>query len=340
MKDFVRKAVVALVAAAAFRVIAQVIYLLSNQYYVGESPAPRIFSDAAVLLPVLYLNAWWRRNLAKHPTLSLWTRFIRHFLPLAPLLFWAAVLADYLYFYWFERITFLNFSDMITNGWLALFLGGLYVAADLGRFYLERYRDSLVELERFRKENVLTRLATLKAQVNPHFLFNSLNTLTSLIQEDQERATHFVRQISHVYRHILDSRDRDVIELKEEMEILESYAFLVRTRFEEGIQVEMKVDRESLNLMLPPMVVQMLLENAIKHNVISRKRPLLLEVFTAPGPTLVVRNNLQRKSTLEPSTQVGLANIKARYQFLTSRPVEVEETNTHFTVKLPLIAKT
>lgn len=334
--SILRKVIAAVVMAFGFRLINQLVYLILNQYGIWDPLFPQVLVDVPALLLIIFFNSWWRKRLEKRETMELGKRYLQHFIPLAGVVFWMVILADNLGFNWFNSAEFLNYNEVVREAWVGVFATAVYAAADLGKFYLERYRDSLAELERFQRENVQTRLATLKSQINPHFLFNSLNTLSSLIHEDQERASHFVRQISKVYRHILESRDQDLISLEEELSILESYSYLMQTRFEENIRIELKVDASYHAYRLPPMAVQMLLENAIKHNVISKKYPLLLEVTTS-GSYLMVRNNLQRKTTLEPSTKVGLNNIKSRYQFLTQTPVIIEESATHFSVKLPLL---
>ena len=214
----------------------------------------------------------------------------------------------------------------------------IIVTFELGLFLLKKWRFSLAELERFKKENAEFQFESLRAQVNPHFLFNSLNTLSSLIYEDKEKAELFIRELSDVYRYILENRGRELVPLDQELRVARSYIYLVQLRFEENLAVGMHVPDENLGMMIAPLTLQLLIENAVKHNVISRKRPLQVDIRVEDN-TLVVRNNLQRKEVREYSSQLGLKNIRSRYAFLTDKPMEVLETDQEFVVRVPLIQK-
>ncbi len=198
-------------------------------------------------------------------------------------------------------------------------------------------RSSLIEKEKLIKENISSQLEGLRNQVNPHFLFNSLNTLTSIIPEDQEKAVRFVTKLSKVYRYILEIRDKKVIPLKEELDFIDSYSFLLKERFGENIHIDIKVPEEQLDKFIVPLSMQITFENAIKHNIISKEMPLNIEVFIKNDQHLVVKNNLQKKSQSTPSTKVGLQNIKNRYSFFTDMEVNVISTVKHFIVSIPLL---
>lgn len=193
------------------------------------------------------------------------------------------------------------------------------------------------QLYGLKKENIRSQFETLKNQVNPHFLFNNLNVLSSLIYLDQEKAGKFVRQLSKVYRYVLDFKDVDTISLQEELEFLKAYIFLLTTRFGDNLLVEWSLNDECRTCRIPPAVTQMLIENAIKHNVIAKNKPLTISILSDEGGYMTIRNTLQRKSSVEPSSRTGLENIRKRYQFLTSKPVIIEETADSFTVKIPLL---
>lgn len=186
------------------------------------------------------------------------------------------------------------------------------------------------------EENIVSQFETLKSQVNPHFLFNSLNVLTSLIYIDQDKAAKFVVQLSRVYRYALENRERDLVELQEEMPFVESYIFLLKTRFENNLIVEMEIGKGEGHKKIAPMVIQMLLENAIKHNVISRSKPLTIRLETADG-AISVANNLQLKSSTEVSSRIGLENIRKRYEYLTRKKISVSDDNGFFRVEIPLL---
>lgn len=206
-----------------------------------------------------------------------------------------------------------------------------------GIFFYQRWKEAIIETERLKRENVQSQLEGLKSQVNPHFLFNSLNTLIYIIPEDTDKAVTFVRKLSKVYRYILEIRDKELIPVSEELAFLQSYIFLLKERFGESFEVSINVGPEYHSLKIVPLSLQMLLENAIKHNVISKSKPLLVEVFIDEQGLLIVRNNLQKKVQQMPSTNVGLENIKTRYAFFTEDKVLVQETPTCFMVSLPLV---
>jgi two-component system, LytTR family, sensor kinase len=193
-----------------------------------------------------------------------------------------------------------------------------------------------VEKAELERKHVASQLEGLRNQVNPHFLFNSLNTLTYLIPETPDKAVRFVQQMSKVYRYVLESRENKVIPLETELTFLQSYIFLLHERFGDNLHISIAVSTPARSEAIAPLVLQMLVENAIKHNIISTEKPLRIEIFDA-AHRLVVRNNLQRKNQVTDSTGVGLANIEARYHILTDRSVEVTESPTHFTVSIPLI---
>ncbi len=207
--------------------------------------------------------------------------------------------------------------------------------ADLGHFLIERYRKSLAEVEKFRKENAEYQFEMLKLQLNPHFLFNSLNTLSSLVYEDQAKSAEFIRKLSDVYRYVLDNRNKELVSLREEMEFIRAFTFLQGLRFQGMIDFRFNVDDASLDRKIAPMTLQLLVENAVKHNVVSRKMPLWIEIMSEEKE-ISVSNNLQPKEE-QPGTGVGLKNITSRYEFLSGRKVQIINDNQVFKVVIPLI---
>jgi sensor histidine kinase YesM len=204
--------------------------------------------------------------------------------------------------------------------------------------YLTRsYRASLAESEKYKKEMAEAQFEMLRMQVNPHFLFNSLNTLLSVIQEDTPKAVDFVRKLSDVYRYTLDNRQIEVTELKEEVKFMDSYLFLLMIRFNDMMTCKVDIPERYENSRIPPLTLQMLIENAVKHNIVSKKKPLKIEIFTR-DENLVVRNNLQPKDNNENGSGLGLKNIQSRFAFLTDRPVIIEKDDNYFTVIIPLIS--
>ena len=178
-------------------------------------------------------------------------------------------------------------------------------------FLYDRWKKSVLESERLRRAHVQSQLEGLKSQINPHFLFNSLNTLSYLIPEDEHKAVKFVQKLSKVYRYFLEIQDQQVIPLKEELDFLKSYIFLVKERFGDNLQIKTETPAYFLEMSIVPLSLQILFENAIKHNVISKSKPLAIELFIdTKTDYLVVSNNLQKKRQVAPSTKIGLQNIK------------------------------
>ncbi|MDN5215605.1 histidine kinase [Fulvivirgaceae bacterium BMA12] len=205
------------------------------------------------------------------------------------------------------------------------------------RFFLANWKKSELDAEKMKNESLSSKYESLKNQVNPHFLFNSFNALVDLIYHDQDTAAKFVKQLSVVYRYVLEQQEKEVVPLEDELTFVKSYLFLEKIRYGDNLQVHYSVDINAL-LTVPPMSIQMLVENAIKHNIISREEPLTIDIRLEGSEYIVVSNNLQKKQvSANNSTGVGLKNIKARYQFLTNKLVQILEEKDHFTVKLPFL---
>lgn len=205
-----------------------------------------------------------------------------------------------------------------------------------GRAFLMNWRKTSVDAEKLQKENIMAKYESLKNQVNPHFLFNSLNALTNLVYEDQDKAVKFIKQLSEVYRYVLDTREKEVVPLEEEIRFLRAYLFLQQIRFGSKLVVEIDIQNTG-EIRIAPLALQMLLENAIKHNIVSEEDPLLIRVYTN-SHYIIVENNIQKKAMLgEPSLGVGLENIRKRYEFLSTTRVEVNQDQSRFQVKLPVL---
>lgn len=227
-----------------------------------------------------------------------------------------------------------NPISMIVGSLLCAFL---ILAIYESVYYYSKLQASKFEQQQLEKENIHSQLEGLRSQVNPHFLFNSLNTLTYIIPDHPDRAVRFVQQLSKVYRYILEMKDKKLISLEEELKFLDAYVFLLKERFESNLDVIIDIPKDQYKNHIVPLSLQMLVENAIKHNIVSANRPLTVEVFIEKNNTLVVRNNLQRKQQEVNSTKVGLQNIQNRYAFLSDRTVEIITSAKYFTVALPLI---
>lgn len=206
----------------------------------------------------------------------------------------------------------------------------------ISRSFLLEWRKSAIEAEQLKTQRYAQQYQTLKDQLNPHFLFNSFNVLSNLVYENPDTAAKFIRQLSKIYRYVLEVQQEKLVKLSSELEFAENFLSLQKIRFEDGLLYDIHVDQQP-DFYLPPLSLQMLLENAIKHNIASMADPLRIEIFRE-GNTLVIKNNLQLKSSLtEESTGIGLSNIRKRYELLSAEPVLIEENADFFIVKLPLL---
>lgn len=214
-----------------------------------------------------------------------------------------------------------------------------YTLKMLNRRLVEENMELLLRAERQEKANILSQFELLKNQINPHFLFNSMNILAALIPQDAAKAVEFTSRFSKVYRKLLELREQPLIDLAQEMEFTESYVFLQKMRFADSLQVQADLPPAVLSSCLPPFTLQILLENAVKHNEVSEARPLKIRIAVATDGRLEVSNNLQPRGTPVESTRLGLDILKTRIALITSEPVEFEQTATSYTVRVPLIAE-
>lgn len=203
-------------------------------------------------------------------------------------------------------------------------------------FYLFlRLTETVLESERYKKESIEAKYQNLTSRLNPHFLFNSLNTLTTIVEEDRQKAVSYIQELSVVYRYVLNSEKSTWIDLPSEIKFTNSYITLLKMRFEENLRLTMDICEKHQRYCILPLTIQLLIENAVKHNEISNSKPLFVNIF-CDDEYLIVSNNKQIRQIMS-STKVGLHNIKERYRFLVNKEVIVEEQETSFTVKIPLV---
>lgn len=188
------------------------------------------------------------------------------------------------------------------------------------------------------KEKVQVQLDTLKNQISPHFLFNSLSSLDSLIDDNPVLARQFLQQLSKVFRYVLQHKDKAMVPLETELAFIENYISLLHTRFDGTFMVRCDVDDDMLDRQIVPVTIQILIENAIKHNTISEARPLTVTINTNDG-YLTITNPVQRKRQVETANGQGLDNLKLLYSYLESRPVEIAEKDSVFRVRVPLLER-
>ena len=204
-------------------------------------------------------------------------------------------------------------------------------------FYFKEYKSTSLEAEQLKNITAQAELQLIKSQVNPHFLFNNLNVLSALIMKDNQEANKFIEEFSKVYRYILSNHEKEVVELKTELEFIQPYIFLLQKRFADALVININIHESYEAYYIIPASLQMLIENAIKHNVVSRNKPLMIEVHSNGNNTIVVSNNLQAKQTMEVSTGIGLQNIIKRYKLVSNKEVKIHAGVNDFTVTLPLL---
>lgn len=299
----------------------------------------------SVLLSIMYCLLYWEGNRqivmrlrARYPHVSqIWTRII-----------WQAVLVLLysllvaLIAHWGLRIwrgthpTLVESSHLKSDILLGLGISILITTFYESAYLFQQWKASVIEAERIKVQQMQAQLESLRHQVNPHFLFNSLNTLSSLIPLDPDRSVDFVQRLSQVYRYVLEVNAHRFIPLRRELEFVQAYLFLLKVRHREGLHVNISVPDSEQSSLTVPLALQILLENAVKHNVTAQRRPLYVDIFVQDN-SLIVRNNLQPKRQALDSTGLGLRNLRERYELLFRQSIEVVETEDHFTVSLPLL---
>ena len=230
---------------------------------------------------------------------------------------------------WIERLQGLYlFRNFII---LSIVLLTVYII-ELFQRSQRMYRENI----QLREENTKTQLGALKAQLNPHFLFNALNTLTAVIRTDQEESLQFVQKLSEVFRYILQSNQQDLTTVGKELQFLEAYLFMLQKRFGHKLLTQLQVNEQVHHYRIPPLALQILVENAVKHNTITAADPLTITIMST-DTTLIVSNNRQAKRALEEHYGIGLANLNQRYQLIVQQSISVTKSSTKFTVTLPLL---
>jgi two-component system, LytTR family, sensor kinase len=227
-------------------------------------------------------------------------------------------------------------SEFFDNIVIAIIVNVVMVGIFESLFFFRKWKNSLIESEQLRRQNIESQYAALTSQINPHFLFNSLNTLSSLIQSDPAKALNFNREFSKIYRYVLDSKDKLVVSLREEIDFLNSYFKLQKIRFEKSLHYRIEVDASCLDYYLPPLSLQLLVENAIKHNEISEENPLQITI-SAKGEELVVENNYQPVVKQFAESGIGLKNLTERYSHYTSTLPVFKIENNHYIAVIPLL---
>jgi hypothetical protein len=201
-------------------------------------------------------------------------------------------------------------------------------------YFYKQWKYNFSRSVRLEKDSIQAKYESLKTQINPHFLFNSLNSLTTLV-DDNEAAVSYISNLSDFFRYMLASREKELVLVREEVNLLKKYISLQQSRFKQNLVVEIDVPERYYHYAIPPLVLQMLVENSIKHNIISRDKPLKITIYSGNG-SITVENNLQRKSGVR-STGQGLRNIRERYAFFTTENIKITENSSSYKVSVPLL---
>jgi len=201
--------------------------------------------------------------------------------------------------------------------------------------FFHAWKKSFVQAEKLKVEMMAYKYESLRNQINPHFLFNSLNVLSDLVYDDQAIAVKFIRQLSDLFRYVLDSRDKELVPLKDELEFINSFTFLLKTRFENKLKIDIDVQPDPHDYIVP-MTLQLLIENAVKHNEVSEAFPLRI-VVRKVGDCLEVENNLQLKKVGDESKKTGLRNISQQFAFFSEKPIKIITSDERYMVRVPIL---
>ncbi|MBN8823493.1 MULTISPECIES: sensor histidine kinase [unclassified Spirosoma] len=308
---------------------------------------PAYFQDRSLFLgATLIVNSW---GIVIFVTLTLWMKYMR-FVYGAPdqfgqrllysmLMYVGVMMSVILSIYWiYDQLGYPYKPETIP--WV-LMIGFVTNVTSAGChesiFTYNQLRESTQREYRLKQLHMQQQMDVLKQQVNPHFLFNSLNSLLTLIGENPSQAEIFTEELSSVYRYVLRANEQDLTDLATELDFINSYTHLLKTRYGAGFQLTVQVDSRFQSFQLPPLTLQLLVENAVKHNIVMKSRPLTVDIQTDGLANLHVRNNIQKKKQGVVSNGVGLTNILAKYEMLGQPRPSVREETGQFVVALPLI---
>jgi sensor histidine kinase YesM len=300
--------VIALTAGVICWQIARWVALQNQQRYPGLVNTRKRLVWLLLALPVLVGFAW----------------FLRHFI---------RFLIDGSFQYYSTAI------ELSRNIGIQIFYHFIYFAIYEGWYILRQWQRETIETNTLEKVSLQSQLTSLQHQVNPHFLFNSLNSLSSLIGENPIQADAFLEELTSVFRYLLQASDHQLVPLRNEVVFIRSYFHLLQTRYQTGLVLELTVDEAYESLLIPPLTLQVLVENAVRYNVILPQQPLHIHIYTTPDQRLVVANTLQRKTLRIETGGAGLTNLATRYKLLNEGELMVEEQPGWFVISLPLVTE-
>jgi two-component system LytT family sensor kinase len=234
-------------------------------------------------------------------------------------------------------LSMMNKFTFIIIGLMIFLVNTVICLGFMASHLLKRWQENAVRTAQLEKEKVQVQLDSLKNQISPHFLFNSLSSLDSLIDDNPVLARQFLQQLSKVFRYVIQHKDKALVPLETELTFIKNYTSLLQTRFDGAFIVHSQINKDSLDQQIVPVTLQILIENAIKHNSISESHPLVITIATKDG-YLAISNPIQRKRQVETSNGQGLENLKLLYSYLSPRPVEIDSDSTFFCVRVPLLS--
>jgi len=303
----------------------------------------------AVAYPIIYAIGFvsWRTHFIyddfirqKFPSVEETRKRVLYTVPVNLLVMTPSVLLIFYTFHWFHIFGYQIQPGDLKYGYLVgLSVNVVFESLWEVMYIIEKYKESASEKEMMQQMQLRQEFDNLKQKVNPHFLFNSFNTLSSLITEDKDRAEKFLDELSKVYRYLLRNNESGMSTVEQESKFIQSYATLLATRFGDGFKLDMQLDPSIKDKEIPSLSLQLLVENAVKHNIISKSHPVNVVIRNTEDGYLTVVNNLNKKARgIMESTGIGLSNIREKYRLLNRTDVQIEETADQFVVTLPLIS--
>ncbi len=246
------------------------------------------------------------------------------------------VIVSYLiYTYIYKINVFDNIRPLINYALVAFVIAMLVTTIIYLYHFFISWRESLIQSEKYKRDALSMQYETLKSYVNPHFLFNSLSVLSSLVEKDTQKSQQFIKQLSDIYRYVLEQKDKELVPLKVEFEFIKSFIDLNKIRHGDNLKVDIRID--NFEGFVIPLSLQILVENALKHNIISEEEPLTITI-SRENSALIVQNNLQIRKTISDANGIGLETIQKRYEMLTSEPLIIQSEGGYFRVKIPIIS--
>ncbi|MBK9981792.1 MAG: histidine kinase [Saprospiraceae bacterium] len=318
-------------------------------YIMYDEQLFRQFDIWLVAYPVIYAIGYvsWRLHYVydhylhnRFPSLKQTRKRVMYTFAVNFLVMTPSVLLILFTFNWFHIFGYMLEIDDLKYGYL-VGLGVNIIFESLWEviYIIEKFKEVAAEKEMIEQMHLQQEFDNLKQKVNPHFLFNSFNTLSSLISEDKDRAEKFLDELSKVYRYLLRNNESGMSTVEEELKFIRSYSTLLQTRYGEGFKIDLMIDPALKDKAIPSLSLQLLVENAVKHNIVSKQQPVHVIIRSTSDGYLTVENNLRKKTRIAvESTGIGLSNIREKYRLLQRNDVTIEETENQFKVTIPLIA--